>query len=67
MNRFAAAHPEDWEERLDGLTDYSDAREKVGNEPCPVCGEVTTRGGVTCNRCWASLEEERLDKETQGF
>jgi hypothetical protein len=58
MNRFAAAHPEDWEDRLEAYTDgvYRQAEEK---QPCRVCGDVLTRGGRTCKRCEASLEEDK--------
>lgn len=32
---------------------------------CVVCGESVPRYGARCERCRASLEIERLDKETR--
>lgn len=33
-------------------------------EPCRVCGEVLTGDGRTCVRCFASLEYDRLERES---
>lgn len=64
MSQFAHEHPEDFEERLDTMLGHADLAEP---EPCRVCGEYLTKGGRTCDRCERNLEEERLDKETQGL
>lgn len=63
MNRWAANNPELAEQGLT-LADVAIERlDQAEREPCCVCGENLTRGGVTCLRCRDSLEEDRLRRE----
>lgn len=42
MNRFAANHPEDWEERTERMTDHADFKDTPAPaplQPCVCCGK----------------------------
>jgi hypothetical protein len=33
-------------------------------EMCRACGELPATEGMYCRRCWASLEDDRLERES---
>lgn len=53
MNRFAAAHPEDWEDRLDALEERGDRlrdeRRDLGADAQQI--ETASRGETVCKHC----------------
>lgn len=53
-------------ETLRGMADETRDRQKYEDdqEPCRVCGEYLTPGGQTCYRCALSMEEDRLERES---
>ena len=72
MNRFAANHPEDWEERLDALTDYADWKPDPAPrpltprplQPCVCCGKPS-RLRWCSNACFYTEDghDEERDRE----
>jgi NADPH-dependent 7-cyano-7-deazaguanine reductase QueF len=66
MGQWHREHPELTEQGIgpeDIYTDYYDLAEP---EPCRVCGEYLTKGGMTCRRCRANIDEDIERRERGG-
>lgn len=60
MNRFAANHPEDWESRLDALTEASDRirKERQEHPSLDPCSRCDGEGEIVFNPSWPDPQTE---------
>ena len=63
MSQWAHENPELASQGFDARDVYADHYDLAEAEPCRVCGEYLTKGGVTCKRCRANIEEDRMNRE----
>jgi hypothetical protein len=70
MSRWHRNNPEHYEQYGEpdwlGAADLERKRQKEegGLYACPTCSENVPRYGSTCERCRASLEHDRLERES---